>query len=409
MSNSFSAMKKYSFFLFLFLLLAIFGSCKALKVNKLLKKGAAPAGNFLSVVPFDYSKRLPIIEVDIRGKKYNFVFDTGAPCVISTQLFEDLGLAAAVEVEVSDSNDKEKKTAFALLDSMQIGEVIFTEISAAVLDLRANDGMACLDIDGIIGANLMRTAFWEIDYADAEISFTDDLSNFSDAGEKAVLNFTQKKTGTPIFTLNANETEVKSVTFDTGSTGYVSLPLRYFPDAIPDKTRTKRGYGTLSYGVHGAGRADTSYYLRVDTWRAGEVTESGKIIEAEKIDKRLVGNMFMENYRVVLNWEAEKITLYPRPESGKENEKVETLGFLLAAQGENFRVSYLYADSEAEKKGLRVGDLITEINGQPVAEMTVNQRCTFILGFARNHDRVKVKVLRGEEMLVLTLLRRAWF
>ena len=402
-------MIKNLFFLSIALLLLFFGGCKALQVNKLLNQGNAPAGNFLSVVPFDYEKKIPIIKVDIRGKMYNFILDTGAPCVISTALYEEMNLKSAADVKVSDSNNKNENADFAVVDSIQVGGVNFTEMLAVVPDLRANDGMACLDIDGIIGANLMRTAFWEIDYAKTELRLTNDLSNFSDAGEKVVINFTRKNSGTPVLDLNVNGTEIKAVTFDTGSTGYVSLPLRYFPGAAADDTQTKRGYGELSYGVHGAGSADTSYYLRVDKWQAGEMTESGKIIEAEKIDKRPVGNRFMENYRVVLDWKTDKITLYPRPNREKENEKIENLGFLLALQDDIFRVSYLYADSEAEKQGLRIGDLVTEINGQPVANMTASQRCTFIIGFARNYAQVRLKVVRDSEEFELTLMRREWF
>ena len=60
-------------------------------------------------VPFELSKNIPFVRVKIAGKEYNFMFDTGAPCVISTEIYEQLGLKKVAVSQITDSGGIKNK------------------------------------------------------------------------------------------------------------------------------------------------------------------------------------------------------------------------------------------------------------------------------------------------------------
>ena len=53
---------------------------------------------------------------------------------------------------------------YVLLPKVTVGCVDFLNTGAAIADLKRSSVIACLNVDGIIGANLMQKAIWQIDY-----------------------------------------------------------------------------------------------------------------------------------------------------------------------------------------------------------------------------------------------------
>jgi carboxyl-terminal processing protease len=78
-------------------------------------------------------------------------------------------------------------------------------------------------------------------------------------------------------------------------------------------------------------------------------------------------------------------------------------GASLAAGGEGFKiikVRSLIEDSPAAEAGLRVGDIVTAINGKPTSEMTLAQirgmfrqsRRRYVLNIRRNESPMQISI-----------------
>lgn len=387
-------MKQIIIPLFFALLGSALTGCITAKQKKAMLGGSTDAINYKASVPFDYSYDVPIMRVKIGGRAYNFLADTGAPCVISPELYAELGLKPFGKSKVGDSNNQRDKQIITVIDSIDVGGIVFRDMGAIVMDWRYSAPLRCLNFDGILGANLMRRAKWEIDYQEQIFRFSDTTDSLFSAGQPLIANFSPKLSGTPTIDLTVDSIEVSDVTFDTGSTGYLTLPAKKFKDKLRNKKRTRSGHGILSYGAYGAGNKDTSYYLLSHLIQVGAVAERGQIAEFENINKRLLGNLFLENYRVILDWETEQITFYPV--EGERRNRNRSFGFTFSLENNQITLAYILADSAADRQGLQIGDKITHVNGQPVSEITEKGRCELFFDQEAGQGTIELTILRGE-------------
>ncbi|MEJ5106050.1 retropepsin-like aspartic protease [Chryseobacterium sp. MYb328] len=80
-------MKKIFYTLFIFSNLSLIAQGK-----KFFENGDVQLKSTVEKINLKYSTDLPFVKVSINGKIYNFLLDTGAPTVISTAVYTDLGL-----------------------------------------------------------------------------------------------------------------------------------------------------------------------------------------------------------------------------------------------------------------------------------------------------------------------------
>jgi len=158
---------------FLSILIPILISCSPVK--KVLNVGRLKQSEFNEKIAFNFETGVPIIEVSIAGKSYHFLLDTGAPTAISPTLAQTLNLSPATSSKSSDSQGYKKKETVVVIPEIKIGKLVFENTGALVIDMRSVFQMKCLNVDGIIGANQMANAIWQLDYANKLISISDNM------------------------------------------------------------------------------------------------------------------------------------------------------------------------------------------------------------------------------------------
>lgn len=371
--------------------LVVLSSCKSLKMVKLMSKGEIEQQQFISEVPFDYGMELIIIKVTIEGKEYDFLYDTGAPNVISQELAQELNIKPYVTNKTSDSQGKKEELEYLILPKVRIGCVDFLNTGTAVADLRRSSVIACLNVDGIIGANLMRKAIWQIDYETKVIRIANSIDSLDiENGER--IQFNQKITGTPVAEINVNGTIVKNVTIDTGSNGGFSLAEKTYREAKDSLAPVAVGIGTTTSGLYGLGEVDTNYYTTFPLVTIGEIQLTNQLVDFNKGKSLTLGNSFFENYDVTYNWFENEMILTDKKEH--DNSSFESFGFSYFFTDNKLLVSLLIEGSEADKYGIKRGDQIIAINGVDYSEMTHEKWC----------DILHTSELRNGKMIDVTFL-----
>lgn len=374
-----------------------------------MKSGTTSQTNFVGSIPFDFSKKIPFINVKIEGKEYRFMLDTGAPCVVSTELYKKLGLKASATSKVGDSSGVRKKQIYTTLNQVEFGGVNFQDIGAIVMDLNTSEIFECLDLDGIIGANLMRMAKWEIDYQKNVLRFSNEINKLNTEGESYVLDFSPVRTGTPYIDITVDEVTVKGVTFDTGSAGYLTLPAKSFKNLYPNSDTRQSGYGVTSYGAYGPSSLDTSFYVKTNSINIGKLTESNKIIELENRNKEILGNLFLENYRVILDWDNERITLYPTIDNTGKNDNLNGFGYKTRFDNQKVTISYIFNESSADKAGLKIGDEVIKIGEYKTTDLTSAERCDLLFKSYNDLDNISLLILRNGKEIKFPLTKNLLF
>ena len=271
----------------------------------------------------------------------------------------------------------------------------FLNTGAAVADLKRSSVIACLDVDGIIGANLMRKAIWQIDYENKLLRVSNTMSSFKiEDGER--IPFTEKFTGTPISDINVNGAIEKNVTIDTGSNGGFSLSVKTYREAKDSLAPVVIGVGTTTSGIYGVGEVDTNYYTTFPLISIGNVELKNQMVDFNKGNSLTLGNTFFENYLVTYNWPEKEILLTNKKEH--DNSSFNSFGFNYFMNDDKLFVSFLIEGSEADQKGIKRGDQIIALNGVDYSEMTQDKWCEILHNTElRKGEQIDVTLMRNDE------------
>ena len=184
--------------------------------------GSITQNSFVEEIPFDLVEGQIVIKVNIKDNIYHFLFDTGAPVVVDNQIAKLLNKSKDYQ-NVFDSNGNIQKLPKRKINELKIGNIVFKNITTFVTDLKYIKEIGCINIQGVIGANLMTNAVWQINYAQKKIIFTNNVNSLHLATDNSRIKFSLEKIGTPIIPIYIDETKVDNVIIDTGSRGSIII------------------------------------------------------------------------------------------------------------------------------------------------------------------------------------------
>ena len=368
-------MKKVLSILFICVVAA---SCSTLKLVKMLKEGDVEQPAFTSEVPFEMRMGLVVIKVNINGKDYDFLVDTGAPNVVSKELAAELNLKPKVYQKTGDSQGRKEELGFVEMPEMLIGGVHFIETAAAVADLNQSREIACLNVDGFVGANLMKEAVWEFDYQRKVITIADTIGAFTIPDNAFKIPFTPAGSSTPLVDVSFDGVTDEHVTFDTGSNDYFNSSDKVRKELLKSGKIENPviSCGASSSGLFGVGKEDSTYTCTIVETKLGTLTISDQAVSFTGGKARTIGTKFFQHYRMIIDWNAKEIFLIPTDDF--VNTTFETFGFTPMYDGSKLVVKMLVLGSEAEKSGIHLGDEILEINGNDYRNMTDERWCDML-------------------------------
>tara|TARA_R110002050_G_scaffold154363_1_gene282229 strand:- start:624 stop:1745 length:1122 start_codon:yes stop_codon:yes gene_type:complete len=350
---------------------------------------------FDQVLSTTQSNNLIFVSVEIADKEYRFLFDTGAPMVISKELQEEFQFKIRTQKQVYDSQNQSQVQNYVTVDSLIIGELLFTDLTAIEADLRYSPILACLNIDGIIGANLMRYAFWEMDAATGYLRMSSSTKHWPlDTSNLISKTFKVKNTYTPVMDLRLGNTLYRNITFDTGSNDLLSLGktgnANYHADSVLFKA-----YGILSAGLFGS-VVDTVEYQFLDFYLDSLPYRCPIEFESAK-DARLLGMSFFSQFRIYMDWTAGKMHFLPHDSLNFSNSKsYPTSPFL---KDNAIIISQLNDFTLRDQLNLALGDTIESINGKSIYPATAETYCEVIELFKRE-EQLTLQIRRKGEMLI---------
>src|SRR5690606_34040014 len=267
-------------------------------------------------VPFTLENGLIIIPVTIEGETYRFLFDTGAPNVISTELSSKLTTKRKRSFRTSDSQGNQTILDYVSLPKIEIQGASFINMTAAVADLKKTDAIACLGIDGLIGANLMRKASWQIDNLNRVLRIAFNFEKLHLPEGSFVIPFSTEVTGTPVLHLKIGNTDIKKIQMDTGSVGSITTDMDSYKSVLMHETvlAKRSSYGVSSVGLFGTAVNDSIFQLEVQQITLGDLVLENQIVEFKQAIISLLGMAFLKNFLVTIDWSKNLLYLYPQRE-----------------------------------------------------------------------------------------------
>lgn len=388
------------FKIFIFLLL-IFPISFFSQSKRFFNKGEVIITQSIEKIPLNFINDIPIVKVEIEGEYYNFLFDTGAPLVISNEVYNRLNLKSDKESDIEDTNKEKRKQKFTYLPMLKAGNVMFKNFGAVVIDFE-DPIFKCYNVTGILGANQMAKLYWKIDYQNNKIEATKNLENFEPKEFTYKTRFTPLPQKSPKIYIQLNK-ENREVLFDTGFAGSIALNKSQIDLKDPKIAKnliTTKGIGAV--GMYGMGQKSEQFLFTTDDFSVGNMPKSKQIIET--MESAILGNTFLKNYIFILDWKNNEILF-------KESEAISidytSFGFSYKFVDGKMKVLNVFKDQNIP---LILDDEIVSIDGEIVDNLSLEESCQQYLNSKLNKkNELILKVRRGTEILDFKVKKKNFF
>lgn len=337
---------------------------------------------------------LPFVQVMINGKSYNFLFDTGAPTVISYAVYEELGLKKKHSSKVKDSQKNKQEQIFTVLPEMTVDQAVFKNVGAVVMDFGTSE-LSCFKMDGILGANQMAKLAWKVNYGENSLEAAENISQFDLSGYDIVIPFDPKTQKTPVIKTKILDKKTE-LTFDTGFSGRLKIGESSY-DA-KKAGQSVEVYGTSSVGAYGAGKPSPGYIFRLPELTLGNKSFTNEIVNTG--GSNLIGNDFFKNFIFILDWAGNKIYM---KRIKNETVKLESFGFGYRFIDARPTVALVY---QKDNFPLKIGDSIISINNINLEGLSKESACYYFLNRAEKGEEVINLKIKREGKVMETKLEK---
>jgi len=374
------------------------------------------SGSSATDIPFELNANKIYLSVRVNDKGLlSFILDSGAAFdVLDEEWARTLNLKLSDEATVKGAGEGSVQTAVGTGLSLNLKGLEIVKPSINVLPIHSsisyNEGRA---VDGLLGYDFFKRFVIEIDYANERISVHEPKTYHYDGPGKIIpLEEDNGHTfiNTTLVVADGRQMAVRLLV-DTGARMALMLNTPFVNDHKLLGT-TPQLDSIISVGVGGQYR---SAVTRIESLRMGPFTIKEPVITLSRSESGvlagsdydgIIGAEILRRFKVIIDYSRRQMIVEPNAYFN-EPYKYDMSGLVLVAEGPSLKTYKIYQvldHSPATESGLQKDDQITSINGQPAANLTLEQiRQMFMLQAGIEY---KLGVRRNEQLLTVVLRLR---
>lgn len=335
-------------------------------------------------LPFRYVAGHIVIDAALDGsdEPLGFILDSGAPTTFSEATATRFAGDAVGTVPVRSIDGSAWQADIVSVDMLRIGDTLFRDIAGIKGFVAADSTLACASEHGLIGANLLSTAVWQIDYAARAITIASSVEDLDHVDGAISLEFSTPLPGSrsPVIGL-ASTGGTLAYVIDTGSNGWlVSHPADLEAVGVPVDTAGPR-IDLIATGIAGPFESSVTY-AEADIALDGQTLADYPVATTETLrpGEGNLGNGFLEGFVVTLDWPDGRVYLDPVTPDGSIPRPPEPLAADLSWDGQNLIVGSIVPGSSAADAGLELGEAVVSVDGQDRSESSRQDFCKLEAG-----------------------------
>lgn len=353
------------------------------------RPGRTTLGSKLVILPAQSIGNYLILELKIdRSGPYRFLVDTGSSVTLVTPAFakrfatKDPLLADAPRVRVMSAEGKVTELPPTSLPRLELGEARFDDVVALIYDCAPLTAHLGIKIDGILGFPLFRETILTLDYPRSRILLQPRGTTALTPGVTIPLNDASK---TPLINIRLGDRTLAAL-IDSGSDAPFSLnPVGLNPAyAVPP--RAGATVGTLT------GDRPQQLARLTDTLFIGDYTLPRPVVDLTD-ELSALGGEILKNFVVTFDQERDRVSFFRDSHEPIASAPRRSLGVSFSKTPAYWRIAGVIPGSTAASAGVEIGDLVTHLNGEPVAKWDLN-RYERLLASA---ERVTLTFLTGAQ------------
>lgn len=338
------------------------------------------------------------------------LLDSGAPMTLAPNVADELGLEAQSKVTLAGPDGRREPAGVVRIAEVEVAGHTFRNVGAVVDWVSPPNPVACLSTVGLLGASLLRTAIWQIDFHAGRINVVDDLGELPGIEYAMRLPFRRADAaGSPRVSVKLENVDDASLLVDLGFNGSVAMPAALYRRAggtLALDTPAQRGHGAATV----LGDTDSTLYIgHVPRLDLGALRlRDFPVLTGDDVSDFHVGVAFLRHFRTTIDWKNDALYLQRRDPERALYEEYPSYGFTPVLRDDHFVVGALWRDGSAARAGLRLHDRIVALDGDPL-DSDFDTYCSLLDAIGLYGTRsapIEVTVEREEEPRTFTVRRR---
>ncbi|MDR2955232.1 MAG: aspartyl protease family protein [Prevotella sp.] len=344
-----------------------------------LNLGGTKATDYTIKLSCDTVVPLLIVNAQIGGKTYRFLFDTGADTVITDRLVEETKPRLLDKVPVADADGNVDSLNIYSLSEITLDGIEFNDIPA--IHLKESVIMKCLDLDGIIDCNLLRNSVVHFSSPDKVITIADSPEKIKVELSNPIEMLEISPQKLPIFKISFVDNNQKDddlvLYFDSGMNELLHLSLRsfyYLRDEGFFVDNIKEGYGSETTTLFGGSQDTVQYKVQIPELEIGNSSIKDVSINTTTFPNSRIGATLLEYGFVTIDFKNGLFYFDPFSDQEQKPEK-KKLTASLASSGDKYRIGIIW-DKELRTK-ISPGNHVLAVDGNSLEGLT---ECEVFMG-----------------------------
>lgn len=296
---------------FLFLLIVVIMPTSFFAQNIDLNQSTIVQNKYAATLPYTFSKGKILVDVQIKGETFKFMVDTGAPFAISEKIQNILKPKVLQSVNVTDSNGKAEKMSIVHVPEFQLGGITFRNLQGMVLTKSSQEILNCLNIDGIIGSNMLRNSVLHLDGRQRIVMIADDIKRVSiktNVYQSMELSKSQSNPYIIIVIENGDSKSADKLLFDSGADSFyqMSKGARNLFLSRKSAIDLATGKGSFNWGLHGIAESQEQHLLRIPKLTLNETEFKNVIVSTTSTEESRIGSDILHFGNVTIDYKKKR-------------------------------------------------------------------------------------------------------
>jgi Aspartyl protease len=341
--------------------------------------------------------------VGLRGKTFNFIFDTGAPLAISKELQKELKYSMLNKAPLKDAHNKSDTIEIVMVDTIRFGNLTFKNIPAVVIDFQ-NSPIACRHIDGIIGSNIARFLTVQFNLKEGKIVLTDNLEKLIVATKANPIPIYPDGQSNAFLVVGFGKNLRDTAHFDSGMGKIYDMNIgkaRQLISSLGSKPNTVyKGFGISGQGILGNAKWEDVFIINAEISLGSNRIAASQIGTSQTASR--IGRELMNYGTLTINYIDKHyyFDAYPK----RLNKARANFGFTILTETGKVTAGVVWEGTPAHKNGLTSGSKITSINKKKILNLTTCE-AEEILTKEFRKEKIQVEFLKDQTKHTITLDR----
>jgi len=336
---------------------------------------------------------------DTIARKY--IVDNGLNSIISGDDVKSLDLKPLTSMTAYDANSNVQVFSVYRLDSFIIGKQVYYNYGfSAGDDLRSVPGKNVKNVTGFVGLNVLEQAVWSFNNLAGKVMIAASIDSIPAVRKTNFIKLKRRydRWFVPV-TIDGVRTEA---ILDLGYNGSLVVSKKMMAKIKPGHLLCY--YGLTNRTLSGA-NYDSLYYSRAGTIRFvhSGIELHNKLICYSNSKLHLLGTgLLTENY-VTIDLGHNALYLSPIVANAGKKSTAKTWGLNINKQAGHWIVTTMLKGSEAEQKGIHIGDKVIAVNNQNLETGTDKEHYQLLDGAFSNDISLSLELQRGNDAFSITL------